>query len=267
MLHACQNCWFNGLQYGVLGLPVGYCSRHGVVLNASSVTTCGLHVRKDLPLARAKQVSVVHSQKYSDAIIIHIYENKETEGIISSDDRDFNYLRSDSIGEAVYDYGALNSAIESLSQLKALRGARAEVALNSLARGYVDNCMAHNGQWTSGIHLYWWAKTRLPEIPDIALDDICTTGGISLSKQIELTKWSVMMLRLTFIDDILQYALSQKVYIGGAKGILQKSAEDLNTFNLNRLSKWLGKKAIPLLDSFLPKEKYFELARELHKNT
>ena len=62
-LHSCQNCWFNGLQYGALGLPVGYCSRHNKILNVSDRSTCGLHLRKDLTVLRA-----IEYRKYIDSI-------------------------------------------------------------------------------------------------------------------------------------------------------------------------------------------------------
>lgn len=267
MLQSCQNCWFNGLQYGALGLPVGYCSRHQKILNAADATTCGLHMRKDLPLSRALQVSQVHAARYSDSVIVKIYGDEEAIHEVSSNKKDINSLRSDSVGEIVSDYGMLDSKIESLAQLKTLSGARAEVAMMSLARGYVNNCASRNGKWTSGLHLYWWTKKRLTEIPEISVKDLRTTGGIQLSRQVDLTAWSVIMLRLTLIDDVIEYAAAQNYPIGQVRGLLQKSAEAVQTFNLGRLTRWMRIEALPILDKMLPYEMYVELSRQLHKES
>lgn len=265
-LQSCQNCWFNGLQYGALGLPVGFCSRHQVVLNAAEGTTCGLHMRKDLPIKRAKQVSLVHAAKYSKTNIVRI----DREGVAtieaSSDERDIDALRTDPVGELVSDYGILGSKIESLSELRRLNGARAELAMMSLARGYVYNCVNRNGNWTSGLHIYWWTKKRLPDIPEISAQDILSTAGIQLARQLELTKWSVMLLRLTLIDDIVEHAAGQDHLMGEARGLLQKYAEAIQTFNLNKTSKWMRAEALPILDKALSYKRYVELSRKLHKD-
>jgi hypothetical protein len=267
MLHSCQNCWFNGLQYGALGLAVGYCSKHRMILNAAEATTCGLHVRKDLPLQRAMQVSSAHAARYSDAVIVNIYGGKETERETSSDSKDLDSLRSDPVGDIVADYGTLDSTIESLAQLKTLSGARAEVAMTSLARGYVNNCVSRDGSWTSGLHLYWWTKKRLAEIPEISVKDIRTTGGIQLSRQVDLTAWSVVMLRLTFIDDVVQHAAAENEPVGQVKGLLQQAAASVPTFNLRNLTRWMRAEALPSLDKMLPWERYVELSRQLHKQS
>jgi hypothetical protein len=266
MLQSCQNCWFNGLQYGALGLSVGYCSRHQKILNAAEGTTCGLHMRKDLTLKRAQQVASVHANRYSASVIVHIYRDEEARREISSDKKDLDSLRGDPVGELVADYGMLDSKIESLAQLKTLTGARAEVAMLSLARGYASNCMSRNGNWTSGLHLYWWTKKRLPEIPNISVSDLRTTGSIQLSRQVDLTAWSIIMLRLTLIDDIIGYAAIENDPLGEVKGLLQKACETVQTFNLHKLSKWIRAEAQPALDRTLPYERYIELSRSLHKD-
>jgi len=61
-LNSCQNCWFNGLQYGAIGLTVGYCARHKKILNFPDGITCGLHLRKDLTLNRASEVSEIQKK-------------------------------------------------------------------------------------------------------------------------------------------------------------------------------------------------------------
>jgi hypothetical protein len=147
-----------------------------------------------------------------------------------------------------------------------MSGARAEVAMLSLARSYVSHCIGRQGSWINGLHLYWWTKERLTAIPDIAITDIRSTGGLQLARQIELTAWSVVMLRLTVIDDIIEYAAAQDDPFGEVRGLLDKSAEAVSTFNLRTLAKWMRTEALPSLDRMLPYERYVELARQLHKD-
>jgi hypothetical protein len=266
-LQSCQNCWFNGLQYGALGLSVGYCVRHRKVLGAPDDTTCGLHLRKDLPLGRARQVGDVHVHKkhYPVHEIVMVRDKGPTFDTVSDDPKDIKTLISDPVGATAYEYGALGSKIESLAVLRNTAGARAEVALASLGRGYVANCVARNGRWTSGIHLYWWTKLRLIEEPIILASDLRSTDGIKLSRQVALTAWSVVMLRLTLIDDIAEHAASQGHNFGRARGLLSKAAEDVQDFNFRSLRKWLLSTALPILDHRLPYKAYVQLANELHK--
>jgi hypothetical protein len=269
MLQSCQNCWFNGLQYGGLGLAVGYCSRHQKILFAADATTCGQHMRKDLSCKRAREVSVVHLKHYTKDAIVSVFDSAVSNVPISSAEKDLKVLRADPVAESVSDYGLLGSKIESLAQLNGLtkeaKSARAEVAMMSLARGYVQNCFARDKTWTSGLHLYWWTKNRLPELPSIEINDIRTTNGIELARQIDLTAWSVMMLRLTLIDDVVECAAVQGDAIGEVKGLLQKSAEAIQTFNLPKLSKWMKTEAQPALDRKLSEKRYRELSNALHK--
>jgi hypothetical protein len=132
-LHSCQNCWFNGLQYGALGLAVGYCPRHLKILNTAEETTCGLHLRKDLSFKRAVAVGAVHRGHYPVREIVTVNGCKPANGSVSSNSADIKALTSDSVGAIAFDYGALGSKIESLSMLRMTPGARAEVALTSLS--------------------------------------------------------------------------------------------------------------------------------------
>ena len=264
ILQSCQNCWFNGLQYGPLGLPVGYCSRHLKILNVAENTTCGLQLRKDLSLQRAKQVSKLHRPHYSSDNIVRLQDREIANGEVSAKEADLQSLRSDTIGEIVSDYGLLGSKIESLAMLNSTSGARAEVAMLSLSIGYVSNCVERNGHWTSGLHLYWWTKSRLALEPDIAPSDIRTVDGIQLSRQVMLTAWSIIMLRLTLIDDIAEHAASEQDGFGAARGLLTRAAEDVQTFNIKTLTKWIRSTAIPDLERALPYKRYVKLANELH---
>lgn len=264
-LHACQNCWFNGLQFGALGLPIGYCSRHKKILNFADATTCGMHVRKDLSISRAQRVANFHSKQYKNESIVRAIDRVEVEDDVSDAENDLDALQSDRVAAAVSDFGQLGSKIESLAQLNAMQTVRSEVAMVSLARGYVNNCVQRGGKWTSGLHLYWWTKNRLSEIPTIALGDLRTVGSAQLARQTTLISWSVMMLRLTFIDDVIVYADQANELIGREQGLLDRAAESVGNFNLNSLSKWLKKEAIAALDAKLTHRRYSDLAQELYR--
>ena len=263
-LHSCQNCWFNGLQYGALGLAVGYCHRHKKILNSPDVTTCGLHLRKDLTVLRAIKASEIHGNYYSEDVVSRVVDSNHYANDVSDNQKDMEHLRTDSIADAVSDYGELGSRIESLSQLKAMPGARAELAMLSLGRGYIKNCISRKGKWTSGLHLYWWSRVRLAEIPEIKVDDLRSMGATHLARQSELTAWSLVMLRLTFIEDIITYAKAEDDPLGKVESLTEQAALDLDNFNLRRLSKWLKSVAAPQLDDRLSRTRYTELANTLH---
>lgn len=266
-LQSCQNCWFNGLQYGAVGLSVGFCARHQKVLNLSDETTCGLHIRKDLGLARAQQVAAVHARTFDSDKIVRLTNKEEVEADFSGSERDLALLRTDSVGDVVVDYGSLDSRIESLAQLKMLKTARSDLAMASLGRAYVRNCVRQGGHWTSGIHLFWWTKRRLAVIPDLQVGDIRYDGSIQLSRHVELAVWSVMMFRLSFIDDIVQYARQDDDDIGGVGDVLNGAATAVQNFSVAKLSRWIGRELIPALEARLNYQRYSTLSRELHRDT
>ncbi|MFA7242355.1 MAG: hypothetical protein WC091_19760 [Sulfuricellaceae bacterium] len=263
-LHSCQNCWFNGLQYGALGIAVGYCSRHKKILNVADGTSCGLHLRKDLSVSRAKEVSEIHKKHYNSDCVVRLLDGVCYEADISNNEKDKNHLRTDTVAEVVVDYGEIGSTIESLAQLRAMPGARAELAMLSLGRGYIANCVSRNGKWTSGLHLYWWSRRRLAEIPEIKVEDLRSVGATQLSRQSDLTSWSLVMLRLTFIDDIAGYASQQNDPLGKVHSLTEQAALALDSFNLRTLSKWLKTEAAPQLDARLSHARYADLANKFH---
>jgi len=263
-LHSCHNCWFNGLQYGALGLAVGYCSRHKKILNVADKTTCGLHLRKDLTVDRAMEFSKVHKSSYTSDCVTRIVDVGCYGTDVSDSDKDKDHLRKDSVADVVVDYGELGSTIESLAQLKALAGARAELAMLSLGRAYVANCISNKGKWTSGLHMYWWSRRRLTDIPEIKVEDLRSIGATTLSRQADLTSWSLVMLRLTFIEDITNYAGRQNDPLGKVRSLTEQAALALDTFSLCALKKWLKTEAAPQLDARLSRNRYVELAENLH---
>ena len=264
-LQSCQNCWFNGLQYGSVGLSVGFCARHRKILNLADETTCGLHIRKDLGLARARQVAILHSQMFKSNKIVRLTNNDEAASDVSDTEKDMEVLRTDAVGEAAVDYGSLNSKIESLSQLKTLETVRSDIAMTSLGRAYVANCKKNGGRWTSAIHLYWWTKKRLTVIPDLQVHDLRCGGPVNLSRQVELAAWSVMMMKLTFLDDIILHAREENDELGRVEDVTVCAAEAVQNFNVSKLSRWIGKELQPALEARLSIKRYAALANELHR--
>ncbi|MGZ8216150.1 hypothetical protein [Methylomagnum sp.] len=237
---------------------------HKKILNVPDSSTCGLHLRKDLVVGRAKEISEIHKRHYSIEFVGRIVDGKAYDGDVSDNNEDIEVLKKDSVADAVTDYGELGSTIESLAQLKATPGARAELAMLSLGRGYINNCISKNGRWTSGLHLYWWSRRRLTNIPEIKVEDLRSVGATQLSRQTDMTAWSLIMLRLTFIEDITTYAHQQGDPFGKIPSLTEQAALALNTFSLRNLAKWLKSEAIPQLDRYLPSSRYAELAKELH---
>jgi hypothetical protein len=203
---------------------------------------------------------------YDSARIVRLTNKEEFQTDFSGSERDADFLRTDSVGEAVLDYGSLDSRIESLAQLRALKTARSDLAMTSLGRAYVSNCVRQGGRWTSGLHLYWWTKKQITFVPELSARDIRYSGSIQLSRQIELTSWSVMMFRLSLLDDIIEYAKQQGDEIGLEAGVSSKAALAVQEFSTDKLSKWLIKELIPALDARLDQNRYSSLARELHRD-
>lgn len=262
---ACANCWFNPLQMGAVGLSVGFCTRHGEVLLASSQTTCGLLRRKDLPLASALRESMVHGRTFSEDGVRLLRGGGPAEERASGAEANIRALRRDLVGDAVADYGLLHSTVESLAQLRRIRGARAEIAMLSLGRGYVGNCIQRGGSWTSGLHLYWWTRLRLSELPTIELADLREESLLPIERRTELAQWSILMLRLAFIADLAGYARRVGHPLGAADGFLDEAALATGKPAPAPLRRWLEREARPRLDALLPEDEYQVLARDLHR--
>jgi hypothetical protein len=225
-----------------------------------------MQIRKDLSLHRAHEVTTVHSKVFENSKIVRWMDNTASDTDYSDSDKDLAVLQGDAVGDAVSSYGNLDAKIESLSQLKAMRTARSDVAMTSLGRAYVSNCVRQGGGWTSGIHLYWWTKRRLADIPEVSVEDL-RFGSTQLARQTELTSWSIMMLRLTLVDDIVEYAGQAGDEIGRARGLLNQAATAVSIFNVRKLGVWIRNEIIPLLDARLDYRRYSEMARELHKES
>jgi hypothetical protein len=177
----------------------------------------------------------------------------------------------DPVGEIVTAYGLLGSKVESLARLQSIPGYRAEAAKLSLGRAYVQRCNEHNpGTWTSGIHLLMWTRRRLKDDPQIDSNEIRVELPISLKRQIEIAKWSLLMLRLMFISDVGYHArdaAGDGSDVKKLKSLAEDAAIQTEKVNYNTLMRWIKKEALPRFDKALPYDSYRELSLDLHKET
>ncbi|NUP99532.1 MAG: hypothetical protein HUU35_06725 [Armatimonadetes bacterium] len=273
-LHSCANCWFNGLQAGSVGLSLGYCTEYQLVLRQPDQTTCGRHTRVDLTLARAAAEKRLHQAVYSSQEGVQRLSDGAavTNGQFVSPDT--AALRADPVGAVVADYGEYGAKIESLAQLRALRSPRAELAMLSLGRAYVDRCMARGGLWTSGLHLLWWTRQRLTDeqVPELAVTDLRYQTAASLERQLDLSRWWLLMLRLVFISDLGAHSLSgaseagEPGHLSALSDLAEQAAAATQIPSSRRLATWVRRTGAPLFDRCLPETRYRQLASALHRD-
>jgi hypothetical protein len=265
ILISCVNCCHNPLQSDALGTSMGYCTQHRRLLLAPSQLTCGRHFRKDLPAADAVRERDIHKRRFTEAAVIRISENKVANGgYTSTAGKDFANLGDDPVAVAALEYGKLESKIASLYQLRFLPGIRPELAMMSLGRAYVNRCVENKGRWTSGIHLVWWTRLRLLEDPKVDIGDLRVETPVSLSRQVELAKWSVIMMRLILISDVASYAAKTE-RISKLSSLAERAAEETGDLSPRRLLSWLDRRGGSLFDGVLPQREYEHVAAELHE--
>lgn len=267
ILLSCVNCCHNPLQSDSLGTAAGYCTEHGKVLLAATQLTCGRHLRKDLPAGRAIEQRGYHERRFSPAAVTRLVEPGPAAngGYTSASRADVHELSADEVGEAVLDYGRLTSKIGSLAQLRRLPGPRAEVAMLSLGRAYVNRRIERDGRWTSGLHLLWWTRRRLLDPPAIAFSDLRAEGAAPLSRQVALAAWQVVMTRVLFIGDVGFYARGVDRRIARLAGFTERAAEDVHELSPAKLIGWQKREGTKLVDSALPESRYEKLAAQLRE--
>jgi hypothetical protein len=266
ILLSCVNCCHNPLQSDALGTSVGYCTQHRRLLLTPSHLTCGRHFRKDLPAAQAAQERDAHAKRFTPSAIVQLTKKKELAngGSTSVSSADFDDLSADPVAVAAREYGKLESKIGSIAQLRFLPGIRPELAMMSLGRVYVNRCVQNKGPWTSGLHLIWWTRRRLREVPDVKVEDLRVETPVPLSRQVELARWSIMMMRLILISDVASYASKQE-RIARLASLAEHAAADTGELSPGRLERWIKRKGEDLFDAALPQGKYEEIAATLHK--
>ena len=263
-LASCANCWFNGLQHGSVGLNVGYCTEHRVVLRRPEETTCARHMRKDLLLKSSEAFSFQHRRFY--AIDDGVQRLSDKERVINGEylSKEVELLRSDAVGDSVADYGEYNSKIESLAQLRSQATLRSEFAMLSLARAYTRRCVQRQGSWTSGVHILWWTRRQLAsDTPPVKIGDLRYAAAASLERQQELAQWSLLMFRIVFISDIGAHAAARNDDFGRLESMAEVAAEETETPNLRKLQKWIRTKGLQWFDQVMPEPKYRAIVRTL----
>ena len=263
---ACSNCCYNSLQYGSFGLSAGYCVEHRVVLRRADETTCGRHLRKDLLLESAETVNRVHSTVFDGNVVRFLRTKTSAMNGAQAVEESTAVLETDIIGEAVSDYGMLDSKNESLARLRSIPGPRAELAALSLGRTYVRRCKQRGGAWTSGLGLLWWARKRLDEQPLVSMSDLRSQSATSLERQAELVAWSLVMLRLTFVADVGWLAPTDDS-VSGLGSIAEKAAEASETPDLPALLDWIHREGLSYFDQCLPKLRVKALRAGLHRES
>ena len=261
-LASCENCWFNGLQNGSIGLALGYCVEHRVVLRDSSATTCGRHFRKDLPLPTGEQFQVSHLREYQDtSTVLEMATGEIANPVLVSEDQ--KILRTDTAGEAVVDYGVDDTKISTLSALKRSPGMRLEFALLNLGRSYTHRCLQRGGTWTSGLNILWWIKRRLAEVPQIAASDIRYSTTSSSNRQQDIAQWSLIMARLLYISDVGYNAGESDPAVNTLKDIAEEAAAETGKISTPKLVRWINQVGLRKVDASLPTERYRQLMAPL----
>jgi len=264
ILASCSNCCFNGLQYGAIGLSVGYCTEHNVVLRRSDETTCGRQFRKDLPAPSAEGCQIAHARQFDRDRIVSIRTAADVRAEREFVDPDESLLFTDDVGKAMAEYGLEPTKITSLASLRRLPGVRPEIAWVSQGRVYVRRCITRRGAWTSGLHMLWWLKERLDSDPVVTVADVRLQTRAPMPRQDELMKWSIVMLRLTLIGDIGAQARWSGEPIGEAADFPEEAAAAAST-SYRRLRTWVTGRALPTLDRVLPWSRYRQLHSELRE--
>ncbi|HKY37113.1 MAG TPA: hypothetical protein VJN18_14300 [Polyangiaceae bacterium] len=266
ILLSCVNCCHNPLQSDAIGASSGYCTQHKAVLLAPSQLTCGRHFRKDLPATDAARERASHRERFSESDIVTLRGNETANGGYTSKSRaDLAQLATSPVGVAVVEYGTLDTKIASISQLRFLTGCAPELALMSLARAYVNRCVENKGRWTSGLHLVWWTRARLLEDPRVEVTDLRTESSAPLARQVELAKWSLIMMRLLLISDVASYA-DKSDRISRLATLAERAAERSGVLSVRKLLQWIKREGQGAFDDALPERRYTQMAAQLHKS-
>ncbi|MBI4701466.1 MAG: hypothetical protein HY744_09950 [Deltaproteobacteria bacterium] len=267
ILLSCVNCCHNPLQSDSLGMQTGYCTEHRRLLLAPEQLTCGRQMRKDLPAASAARQRELHELRFSPAAIMRLTDKSRVPvngGYTSAQRADLVPLLQDTVARAILDYGKLDKKIASLAQLRFLAGVRPELAMLSLGRAYLNRCVARGGKWDSGVHLLWWTRQRLADEPAVQVGDLRTSSPLPLSRQVELAKWSIVMLRLIFVSDVAGYAKGSG-RIGKLAFLAESAAAKTGELSPSRLLRWVRREGVARFDAALPEKRYEQIARDLRE--
>ena len=152
-----------------------------------------------------------------------------------------------------------------LAQIARAGDGRAELAQHSLGRVYVSNCVQRDGEasWTSGIHLLQWTKELLPIEPVVSVDDL-PDSALPGTRQSELARWDLLVLRLTFLSDMGHLAPDGDA-VAGLRDLPEQAARATGEVNFAALMKWVTSTAWKRVEAAFPTTRYQELHAELHR--
>lgn len=262
-LTSCENCWFNPLQNGSVGLSIGYCTEHRMVLRDSSATTCGRHFRKDLPLASAESYATKHKEVFPSESSIQDLTRREAAEDPLQITEDTKLLRTDEVGELAADYGRFDGKIATLSELKRKISSRKEFACLNLGRSYVYRCKIRGGAWTSGLNILWWVKKQLPNEPNFVASDFRYAAAGNLTRQEELAIWSLLMARLLIISDVARNSGGE---LQALENLPQRAADASTNLAPRKLLRWINSEAITTIDRVIPESRYRSIMEPIINN-
>ena len=260
---SCVNCCHNPLQIGPVGTSFGFCTRHRVVLNHPELTTCGQLLRKDLLAESAGREQETHVRSYPEDRVLSVTlpDRGATQALVEKPN---GQLPPDAVVEEVQDYGRLDSKIASMAALHRVPGARAEVAMLSLSRGYLSRCMARGGRWTAGVHLLFWTLERLDKDPRLEATDLRGPITGSLTRTIELARWTVVTFRLAFVSDVGHAAEREADPVRRLSKLPGQALDEVSGVNPDRLLDWLRRHK-PSWSGALRQTRYREVREGLHR--
>lgn len=263
---SCGNCCFNGLQTQDVGLSVGFCVEHRLVLHEPGATTCARLFRRDVGVEQARCERVAHASTTPDRIT---FLRDPARDVIADGaaDRDTSLLETDRVGAVVVEYRRLDSTATSLNRLNEIETTRAEVARLGLSRAYVNWCTenpkGNQPPWISGFRFLWWTRQSLRRPPVVEAGDLRNGARLPLREQEDLAKWSVMMERLTFLSDMGVHAARThpKDPVARLRTLADEAAEAITAPTFGGLMRWIGRFGWRIAESAFPASRY-EALRE-----
>ncbi len=279
-LHSCANCLHNGLQYDSIGSRLGYCTLHQFVLRKSDHLTCGQQRRKDLLQISADRAAKRQCELFPAYEIVRVDGERlnGSEAEYLSKDRS---LLQETVSATVAEYRRY-ARIATFAQLRRTPGARADLALASLGRVYVKNCMTLDQKWTTGINLFWWVRERCENEtePDLRYEhDIRYEMPCAPERQLGLAKGSLLMLRLSFLSDVGTYAMQSPQREEDDALVVREASERVATLSSladdaaeatgtewQQVRDWLRDVGLKRIDAALPRADYEAIQTVVHRD-
>ena len=70
---------------------------------------------------------------------------------------------------------------------------------------------------------------------------------MSLSRQVEIAKWAVLVLRLLFVADVAHHAKEQGEPLPGLESLADDAASETKALSFSKLLRWVRGKAVRLV--------------------